>query len=621
MSRLETITHESDICVVGGGMAGISAAIAAARAGRSVTLVQDRPVLGGNASEEIRMWICGAFGANMRETGIIEELELENIYRNPHKNYPQWNALLHDFVTREPNITLLLNASVLDATMADTRIANVRAWQLTTQCFHTVAAKLFLDCSGDSILAPLTGAEHRWGRESKDEFGESHAADVADGKTMGMSCLIQLRETREPQDFVPPTYAHRYERGDIGPGRDLDIHRTNFWWLESGGAGNTIRDTEEVRDDLLSVATGVWDFIKRHADDFDARNWTLDWMGFLPGKRESRRYVGDHIITQSDVEAGGPFADVIAYAGWSMDNHPPGGFYEPGAPTVFHPAPSPWGVPYRALYSRTVDNLLFAGRNISATHIALSSSRVMRTCAVIGQAAGTAAAIAIEHGTTPRGVYESHLVELQQSLMRQDSYLPGVVRAIAPISSKATLAASNAGAEYTVTRARTEYLDGEVVLASGLRGGQRIRIAHYEAAETADVDALRNGVDRTVGETDNGYWCEPGDTIEYRFGDPTPLARARIVFDSDLSRHYKDHRMKYHYPLDDPGTPVAASLVKRFRVEVSTGGDWRPVAEVTDNRTRLVWVELPETPVSAVRLVPLETWGDTLVHVFAFEVE
>jgi len=240
---------------------------------------------------------------------------------------------------------------------------------------------------------------------------------------------------------------------------------------------------------------------------------------------------------------------------------------------------------------------------------------------VIGQAAGTAAAIAIEHGTTPRGVYESHLVELQQSLMRQDSYLPGVVRAIAPISSKATLAASNAGAEYTVTRARTEYLDGEVVLASGLRGGQRIRIAHYEAKETADPEVLRNGVDRTVGETDNGYWCEPGDTIEYRFGDPTPLARARIVFDSDLSRHYKDHRMKYHYPLDDPGTPVAASLVKRFRVEVSTEGDSRPVAEVTDNRTRLVWVELPETPVSAVRLVPLETWGDTLVHVFAFEVE
>ncbi|MFW6291003.1 MAG: FAD-dependent oxidoreductase, partial [Spirochaetota bacterium] len=236
MSTLETISHESDICVVGGGMAGICAAIAAARAGSSVTLVQDRPVLGGNASEEIRMWICGAFGANMRETGIIEELELENIYRNPHKNYAQWNALLHDFVTREPNINLLLNASVLDATMegareaggaaapdgthARGRIASVRAWQLTTQCFHTVAAKLFLDCSGDSILAPLTGAEHRWGRESKDEFGESHAADVADRKTMGMSCLIQLRETREPQAFVPPAYAHRYERDDIGPGRD-----------------------------------------------------------------------------------------------------------------------------------------------------------------------------------------------------------------------------------------------------------------------------------------------------------------------------------------------------------------------------------------------------------------
>ena len=205
--------------------------------------------------------------------------------------------------------------------------------------------------------------------------------------------------------------------------------------------------------------------------------------------------------------------------------------------------------------------------------------------------------------------------------MRQDSYLPGFVRAIAPVSASATLTASNAGAAYTVTRARTEYLDTNVTLASGLPGGQRIRITPYEAEETANPEALRNGVDRTVGETDNGYWCEPGDTIEYRFDEPTTLARARIVFDSDLSRHYKDHRMKYHYPLDDPGTPVAASLVRRFRVEALAGGHWQAVAEVADNRNRLAWVAMPETQVSAVRLVPLETWGDALVHIFAFELE
>ncbi|TVR64803.1 MAG: FAD-dependent oxidoreductase [Spirochaetaceae bacterium] len=626
MSKLNTIQHEADICVVGGGMSGVCAAIAAARAGSSVALLQDRPVLGGNASEEIRMWICGAFGANLRETGIIEEIELENIFRNPHKNYAQWNALLHDVVTREPGIELLLNASVLDATMQGTTIETVTAWQLTTQNFHTVRATLFIDCSGDSILAPITGAEHRWGREAQEEFGESHAAEKADGQTMGMSCLIQLRETSEPQPFVPPSFAHRYERDDIGPGRDLDIHRTNFWWLESGGRGNTIADTEVVRDDLLAVATGVWDFIKRHADEFDARNWTLDWMGFLPGKRESRRYVGDHIITQSDVEAGGPFPDVIAYAGWSMDNHPPGGFYEPGEPTVFHPAPSPWGIPYRSIYSRSIDNLLFAGRNISATHIALSSSRVMRTCALIGQAAGTAAAIAIRYRTNPRGVYQSHLGELQHELMRADSYLPGFTRAVAATSSSAVLTASNAGRTYTVKRARTEFPPDAVVLKSGLRGGQRTTIAWHETRATADPEVLRNGLDRTVDDTDNGYWCEPGDTIEYHLNEPARLSRARIVFDSNLSRHYKEHRMKYHYPLNDPGTPVAESLVRRFKVEVvrtagSASQEWETVADVADNRQRLVWVDLPDVPVTGVRLTPLETWGAKLVHLFGFEVE
>ncbi len=623
MSKLETVAHGADVCVVGGGMAGVCAAVAAARGGARVVLINDRPVLGGNASEEIRMWICGAFGANMRETGIIEEIELENIYRNPHKNYSQWSALLFDVVTREPNIELLLNASVLAADMdsAGTTIRSVTAWQLTTQMFHRVDAVLFIDCSGDSILAPLSGAEHRWGREDKAEFGESHAAEVADGKTMGMSCLIQVRETETPQPFVPPWFAHRYEHADIGPGRDLNHRRTNFWWLESGGNGNTIRDTEVVRDDLLGIATGVWDFLKRHADEFDTRNWTLEWLGFLPGKRESRRYVGDHIITQADVEAGGRFPDVIAYAGWSMDNHPPGGFYEPGEPTVFHPAPSPWGIPYRSIYSSNIANLLYAGRNISATHIALSSSRVMRTCATIGQAAGTAAAIAIRRGTTPRGVYTDHIDELQQRLLRDDAYLPELERRPAAATATARVTASNAGKTYTVARARSVHPDDVVVFSSGLRAGQRTRIEWVEETWKADADVLRNGVDRSVDDDDNGYWCEPSDTVEYELAGPATLAYARLVFDSNLSRYYQDHRMKCLYPLDDPGTPVAESIVKEFTIDARVDGQWTPVASVTDNRQRLVRVALPDRPVDAVRFTPRATWGAPFVHLFAFDLE
>jgi len=135
-------------------------------------------------------------------------------------------------------------------------------------------------------------------------------------------------------------------------------------------------------------------------------------VGFLPGKRESRRYEGDVIVTQNDVRAGGHFDDLVAYGGWTMDDHHPGGIAWKGEPNIFHPAPSPFGIPYRALYSRNVTNLFCAGRNISVTHAALSATRVMATCATMGQAAGTAAAIAIREGKLPRDVARDHIEEL-----------------------------------------------------------------------------------------------------------------------------------------------------------------------------------------------------------------
>ena len=620
MSTFETINHETEICVVGGGMSGICGAIAAARSGAKVVLIHDRPVFGGNASEEIRMWICGAFGANMRETGLIEEIELENIYRNPHKNYSQWSALLHDFVAREPNITMLLNASVMDGTSGARRLTSVRAWQTTTQTFHDVSAQIFIDCSGDSVLAPICGAETRWGRESREEFGESHAPAEADAKTMGMSCLIQLSETNEPEAFAPPWFSREIGKSDIGPGRGIGLGGVNnFWWLEIGGTGDTIADTERNRDELLGIATGVWDYVREKNEEEGSGHWKLEWMGFLPGKRESRRYVGDHIITQLDVEAGGPFEDVIAYAGWSMDDHAPEGFFYAGEPTIFHPSPSPWGIPYRALYSRNVENLFCAGRNISASHIALSSSRVMRTCAGIGQAAGTAAAIAASHGTTPRGVYEHHLPELQQSLMDQDVYLPGRSRR-SSMPDAATMKASNSGAVYNVELSRTLYPDDNEVFASGLRCGQRTTTEWYATEATADPQALVSGDDRTIDETDNGFWCSPGDTVTIRLPAPTSLREARLVFDSNLSRYYRDHRMKCNYPLDDPGTPVADSLVKRFTIEAEIDGAWRTVHKAVDCHQRLVRVGLPDAHVTAIRFTPIETWGSQLVHVFGFEI-
>ena len=178
---------------------------------------------------------------------------------------------------------------------------------------------------------------------------------------MGMSCLIQARETDRPQVFTPPSWAYVYETCEDLPHRGHDLLKTNFWWIELGGEQDTIHDTEAIRDELLKVAFGVWDHMKNRGDH-GAENWVLEWVGFIPGKRESRRYVGDYILNQNDVRAEGRFEDLVAYGGWTMDDHHPGGMNWEGEPTMFHPAPSPFGIPYRCLYSRNIVNLFFAAR-------------------------------------------------------------------------------------------------------------------------------------------------------------------------------------------------------------------------------------------------------------------
>jgi len=574
-SSLMHKSHKVDFCVVGGGLAGLCAAVAAARHGAKVALIQDRPVLGGNASSEIRMHVCGAHGKNNRETGIIDEIQMENCYRNPTSNYSIWDSILYEKVRFEPNITLLLNCTCNDIEMSGNRIRAVRAWQLTTETWHRVEAELFADCSGDSILAPLSGAEFRLGRESRDEFGEDIEPPVADEKTMGMTCLIQIRETDSPQTFIPPKWAYVFPTDDDLPNRNHDILSTNFWWMELGGEADSIHDTEEIRDELLKIAFGVWDHIKNHGDH-GAENWVLDWVGFLPGKRESRRYVGDYILTQNDVRAEGRFEDLAAYGGWTMDDHHPAGFRHPGEPTIFHPAPSPFGIPYRSMYSRNIENLLFAGRNISATHAAMSATRVMATCATIGQAVGTAAAIAVGDGLTPRGVYEKKIDELKQALMEDDCYLPWNRREIPELSRRARLTSSE-----------------------------------------GDASVLVNGMDRPVGDSDNGIHVPMGGWVQFRFDGVVRVRRMRLVFDSDLNNKYL---MPVRYPLNSKKRLVPESMVKAFRIEAGNGtGGWRTVYRETNNYRRLVRVPL-DVDAAVVRFVPEETWGAEKAHLFACEV-
>jgi NADPH-dependent 2,4-dienoyl-CoA reductase/sulfur reductase-like enzyme len=187
------INHKVDFCIVGGGIPGMIAAISAARRGIKVALMHERPVLGGNASSEIRVPVCGAQGINNRETGILEEIMLENSYRNPLSNYSIWDSILYEKVRFEPNITLILNCTCNEIEMDKNRILAVRGWQMTTESWHRVEAKLFSDCSGDSILAALSGAEFRIGRDAQEDFGEDAAPEIADSHTQGNSILINAR--------------------------------------------------------------------------------------------------------------------------------------------------------------------------------------------------------------------------------------------------------------------------------------------------------------------------------------------------------------------------------------------------------------------------------------------
>lgn len=452
---------EHDVVVIGGGLAGTIAAIAAARLGCTVALLQDRPVLGGNSSSEIRVGIHGATGhglnRNARETGILEELFLEDRHRAsvPSKTAAprdSWDWVLWEWVKREPNIMLYLNTRARQPEMATpSRIAAVLADQTTTETSLRFEGKLFIDASGDGTIAASAGAEYRMGREARHEHGESLAPLQADREVLSPSLLFHSEDIGRPAPFQCPLWARVFETDDDLPFRPHQDISGGYWWLEYGGIRDVISEAEGIREELVRIVFGIWDHIKNRGDH-GAENFILNWVGHVIGKRESRRFMGDHILCQSDLESQRLFPDRVAYGGWPIDLHPTMAIYAkqapglvsmseypwgtvyrghlqeppPDMPTYLPPLPGPYSIPLRSLYSRNIDNLFLAGRNISHTHVAFGSTRLMATCAVEGQAVGTAAWLCLKYGTTPRGVYKGHIRELQQQLLKDDCYIIGL---------------------------------------------------------------------------------------------------------------------------------------------------------------------------------------------------
>lgn len=432
---LREIELKCDLVVAGGGLAGVCTAITAARAGVKVVLVQDRPVLGGNASSEVRLWVLGAtshMGNNnrwAREGGVINEILVENMHRNPEGNAVLVDSLLLEFVVREPNITLLLNTAVHDLEKSDAdTIRSLRAYCSQNSTAYHIAAPLFCDASGDGVVGFMAGAAFRMGAESVGEFGEGMAPTEEYGELLGHSIYFYSRDAGKPVRYVAPSFALQ-DITRIPRFKDFKANQSGcrLWWIEYGGRLDTVHETETIKWELWKVVYGVWDYIKNSGKFPEAENLTLEWVGMIPGKRESRRFEGDVMLTQPDLIEQRAHPDVVSFGGWSIDLHPADGVFseKPGC-TQYH-AKGVYGIPYRALYSRNLTNLFLAGRIISASHVAFGSTRVMGTCAHGGQAVGMAAALCLRHGCAPRDVASGErLAELQRELLKAGQYIPGV---------------------------------------------------------------------------------------------------------------------------------------------------------------------------------------------------
>ena len=433
---LKSVKISSDLVVVGGGLSGVCTAITAARAGIQVVLVQDRPVLGGNCSSEVRLWILGAtshMGNNnrwAREGGVIDEILVENMYRNREGNPIILDTIILDKVVQEPNITLLLNTAVFELEKSDpVTISAVRAFCSQNSTEYILRAPLFCDASGDGIVGFLSGAAFRMGAESVEEFGEKMAPSAEYGELLGHSLYFYSKDTGKPVKFIPPSFAltdiTRIPRYRNFNAQDQGC---KLWWVEYGGRLDTVHDTEKIKWELWKVIYGVWNHIKNSGEFPEAETLTLEWVGTIPGKRESRRFEGDYILRQQDLVEQRQHEDAVAYGGWSIDLHPADGVFseKPGcnqwhSKGVFH-------IPYRTLYSRNIENLFLAGRIISVSHVAFGATRVMATSAYVGQAAGMAAAICKRNGLKPGEIIKNGMIgELQTELIRNGQFIPGMV--------------------------------------------------------------------------------------------------------------------------------------------------------------------------------------------------
>ncbi|MDP6036939.1 MAG: FAD-dependent oxidoreductase [Candidatus Latescibacteria bacterium] len=602
-STLQNHELTCDILVAGGGPAGVPCAIAAARNGAKVILCQNRHVLGGNASSEVRMHIVGAdasgsrgrdkpLATETREGGLMEEIRLETSVRNPQRSASMLDLILYEKCRAEENLTLMLNTEVVGVEQDGKRITKAIALRQSTEDRFVITADVFIDCTGDGRLGAEANAPFRRGRESKEEFGESRAQDVGDNKSLGSTLLFQARKYDQPMPFVAPPWVRKFTEDDLklrphaSPGVDRGLEY-GYWWVEWGGNLDTIKDNEDIRDELLAIMLGIWNHIKNDGDH-GAENWALTWFGFLPGKRESRRFIGQHILSENDIWDCRSFDDAIAFGGWSLDTHPPDGVDAIDERPCNQPqVPYIYDIPLRSCISRDVPNLMFAGRNISATHIGFSSTRVMATCAAVGQGAGTAAAYAVTNDISPTdfATNKEAMVDVQQMLLRDDVYLVGITNQDpCDLSPKAKITAScerEGGCAQNICTGQTRAVHGELG-------------AHPERANPGTHRWMSGSL--------------PASLV-LRWPHPIVPKHVHLIFDTGMHRpltlSHSDafvERMQWGRAQEE--------TVRDYILEGEVGGTWQTLDEKTGNYQRRVEHVL-DTPqaITALRISVTATNG------------
>ena len=588
--NMKLVDMECDFLVAGGGPSGVCAALAAARNGAKVILIQDRSRLGGNSSSEVKMHIVGAnmHGSRVgwREGGILEELRLDDAANNPHRSWELWDLLLYDKIYSEPNATLMLDTVVYASEVKDNKITRVMARCDKTETLYRVSAKYFADCTGDARLAMDAGATIRWGHEARSEFNEPLGWEKATKETLGNSILFTSKDYGRPIPYKAPKWArkitekHLYKRG-------ISSWEYGFWWIEWGGKYDTIKDNEMIRHELLAIVCGVWDYIKNSGKYPDSANWGMDWVGMVPGKRESRRIVGDHILTQQDLMGlNGDLEDAVAIGGWGLDEHPPGGFDDTDKPPfVSIKLPEVYNIPLRSLYSKDIENMFMAGRNASCSHVAFTSTRVMGTCAVMGQAAGTAAALCTRHNIMPRGLYQDkiRLKELQDILLRDDQTI-----------------------KYHTNEDPADQ-------------AKRAKVTASSVCENAKPENVIKGFVREQEGSYKHRWAAPiGDEnpwIKLSWDQPVTLSQVQLTFDSGFQRELtlssNDGIQSRMVRAPQPET------IKDYKViGVTPAGKEITLADITANHQRLCRHNFDQQNLSSVKIEISATNGIKEARIF-----